>query len=146
MKRITIKFTLAIIILLFAWTNLRSYKNTVKFQRIAPGNPIFILKRVVEKIQYRIIIINGQKIDFENELIEKRLSELETIVSNNDINQIEKASSRYITQVQSAQMPSIVLTDDTVIRLENIKTKYEYGSAYWLSIQQAIDVTNAYLH
>jgi len=144
-KGIFTKIALAAILIYLIQLNLRPYNPPTNIQAI-PGTPKFPIMRLTEKIQTKLIIVKNQKVAYQNTLINKRLFELENLVESNALGEIENAGSRYMTQIQSSKNPKETLSNNTIERLEVLRNKYEYDSAYWLILQQCVDVTKAYLN
>ena len=146
MKKIITKIILAATLLFLAWINFKPYKAATVENTSVPGTPKFPIMRLTEKIQTKLILVKNQKGAYQNTLINKRLFELENLVESNAIGELENAGSRYMTQIQSSKSPKGALSNNTIERLEVLRNKYEYDSAYWLILQQCVEVTEAYLN
>ncbi|MBX4206011.1 hypothetical protein KW795_02335 [Candidatus Microgenomates bacterium] len=108
-------------------------------------------EKVVERVNLLLKFNSDDKIKYYSYLTDKRLTELEYIVSLNDINNIEESSSRYasylgnlkemvIKNKQTKQKNEIVqMMDDHLSRLEKLRNKFKYDSAWWLSLKWSFD-------
>ena len=129
-----------LLVLIFSGNNhhTRIYSSENKNKYITPDSIFYLPKRLVEKIQKYLVIGSKNHDDFEYYLLDKRLIELKILVSENKINDIITATQRY-----SAQLANVT-TDKKHIKkhldlLTSLQTKFVYDSAYWLSIQHAIN-------
>lgn len=143
-KRMVIKILLASILIFFVRVNLKPYNYIPTNASTIPGGVTFILKRLVEKIQGKAILIEDQKNSFQNILIQRRLLELEELIKINNLDYIETAGSRYMTQVQSTPTMGVTIKDMATKKLETLRNTFEYDSAYWLVLQQSVEVTQSH--
>src|SRR3989337_4545979 len=70
----------------------------LKTERINPGQSIYSIKRLVEKVQEKLTVPQEKKVAFEGKLLERRLSELNFLVNNKKVTPIERASQRFSAQ------------------------------------------------
>lgn len=151
-------FQLFLIFFLFFLLNTQVFARTpeeynLTFQKTLPSSPSYSFKRVKEKVLMTIKITSKSKYKYSVILLEKRLSELVSLVDVKDPNLVTGSSQRFSYQ---AGILADLNSKLKVSEKENIKTmfdnykkilselrdNYSANSAYWLLIQQNIDTLN----
>jgi hypothetical protein len=149
--------TLAIIIgILFISANI-AYANNDSFnlpeEKINPGSTLYPLKRLSEKIQSKLIFSKVRNVNFQGDLVERRLLELNFIVKNKYLSSLEYSSQRFSAQagVFIDGLDSLENKDSgtTLQRfsnyediLNNLRDQFPANSSQWLLLQQNIDTLN----
>jgi hypothetical protein len=119
-------------------------------QKTLPGATLYPLKRLKEKIKLRFTFSAKEKIKYGILLLEKRLSELVSLVDKKDATYLENSAQRFAAQAGfladlasggDKEMKESVLSYFEGYKpiLEKLRDEYPANSAYWLSIQQDID-------
>lgn len=147
---------LSFIILIFTTTQIFAKapeEYNLTGQKTLPSSPSYSFKRIKEKGLMAVKISPKSKYSYSIILIEKRLSELVSLVDVKDPNLIPGASQRFSYQAGIlADMNSKLKEskkEDIEIKFENYKKilaelrdNYPANSAHWLLIQQNIDTLN----
>ena len=120
-------------------------------ERINPGSSLFVVKRLTEKIQGIIISSQEKKVTFHDNLVRKRLSELNYLVENKKITPIEQASYRLSAQagVFTDELLKLNKKEDNEktlkwfslykTKLGQLRDNFPANSSNWLLLQQNID-------
>ncbi|MEK7100446.1 MAG: hypothetical protein AAB872_01385 [Patescibacteria group bacterium] len=122
-------------------------------QKTLPSTPSYSFKRVKEKGLMIIKIRSKSKFEYSKLLLEKRLSELVSLVEIKEPSLITGASQRFSYQagiladlnekLKSSEKNNIkIIFDDYKKVLSELRDNYPANSAYWLLIQQNIDTLN----
>lgn len=122
-------------------------------QKTLPSTPSYSFKRVKEKGLMMIKVRSKSKFEYSELLLEKRLSELVSLVDVREPSLITGSSQRFSYQagilaelnskLKSSQKDNIkVRFDDYKKILSELRDNYPANSAYWLLIQQNIDTIN----
>jgi len=122
-------------------------------QKTLPTNPSYSFKRVKEKALMLIKLTTRSKYKYSKLLLEKRLSELVSLVDSKDPSLITGASQRFSYQagILSDLNNKLKTTDKENVKnifenykvvLSELRDNYPANSAYWLLIQQNIDTLN----
>lgn len=121
---------------------------------IAPNNYLFYsFVRLSEKALIFTKISKGAKVDYFNELIRKRLAELQYVVDNKYLGEVQQASQRlsyqigilsdYININQSQLFKQKLEAKDSLNSyngfLATLRDKYPANSSYWMLIQHDIN-------
>jgi len=145
------------LVIFLSSTSLLSAKSPVEYklteQKTLPNSPSYSFKRIKEKGLMIIKITSKSKYDYSKLLLEKRLSELVSLVDIKDPNLITGSSQRFSyqagiladlnTKLKLSQKESIKVTFDAYKKiLSELRDNYPANSAYWLLIQQNIDTLN----
>ena len=122
-------------------------------QKTLPGSTFYPLKRLKEKIYTAITFSVKEKTRYGIVLLEKRLSELASLVDRKDATYLESSAQRFAAQ--AGVLTNHALTGDREMKelvlsyfegykpvLEQLRDNYPANYAYWLSIQQDIDTLN----
>jgi hypothetical protein len=123
------------------------------YQKTLPSSPSYSFKRFKEKGLMMLKITHKSKYKYSEVLLEKRLSELVSLVDVKDPNLVTGASQRFSYQ---AGILADLNSKLKISNKENIKNRFEdykkilselrdnypANSAYWLLIQQNIDTLN----
>lgn len=122
-------------------------------QKTLPGSAFYPFKRIKEKIEMIIIFSAKEKTRYGIILLEKRLSELASLVDRKDAIYLESSAQRFAAQ--AGVLTNHALAGDKEIKelvlsyfegykpvLEQLRDNYPANYAYWLSIQQDIDTIN----
>jgi len=138
--------TSILVIVLLALTTTQIKAQTeyeVGFESINPGNPLFYVKRIFEKIQVRF----NDSPEFKYKLLDRRHKELVFLANEDRKSQMEQATNRYMTQIGLIIDNDAILKDKSemmkayVSNLEKARDIYESNSAYWLFLQQSSELT-----
>ncbi|MEK7112230.1 MAG: DUF5667 domain-containing protein [Patescibacteria group bacterium] len=122
-------------------------------QKTLPGSALYPFKRIKEKIIMVVTFSAKEKARYGIVLLEKRLSELASLVDRKDATYLESSAQRFAAQ--AGVLANHALTDDKEMKelvlsyfegykpvLEQLRDNYPANYAYWLSIQQDIDTLN----
>lgn len=127
----------------------------INYEAVNPNSIFYPVKRAGEKV--KIFFLSKTSPQKESvyllKLLDRRFSELVYISDNKDLENFEKTAIRYNTTVGSLIDKRVDLSEDGkekpgkyIQYLENIRARYEHGSAYWLLTQQAIELTQQMLN
>ena len=119
-------------------------------QKTLPGSTFYPLKRVKEKIKMAITFSSKERVRYGIILLEKRLSELASLVDRKDATYLESSAQRFAAQAgvlanyasgSGKEMKELTLPYFEGYKpiLEQLRDNYPANHAYWLSIQQDID-------
>ena len=125
-------------------------------QKTLPSTPSYSFKRVKEKGIMIIKIGSKSKFEYSKILLEKRLSELVSLVDVKEPSLITGSSERFSYQagilaelnskLKDSQKDNIkTLFNNYKKVLSELRDNYPANSAYWLLIQQNIDTLNILL-
>lgn len=125
-------------------------------QNTLPSSPTYVFKRVKEKLSMILKFSNNSKFAYSLQLLEKRLSELVTIVDNKNLDQMVTNSQRFSYQAGITATINAKLKDNQNDKMRKVFNKYSQvldelrdnypaNSAYWLLMQQNIDTLNILL-
>jgi len=122
-------------------------------QKTLPGSALYPIKRLKEKFTELTSFSSEAKIKYGIILLEKRLSELASLVERKDPIYLESSSQRL--SAQAGNLADYASTLDTERKelvlsyfkaytppLNKLRDNYPANYAYWLSIQQNIDTLN----
>ncbi|MCX6706121.1 MAG: hypothetical protein NTV24_03410 [Candidatus Woesebacteria bacterium] len=119
-------------------------------QNTLPGNAKYPFKRLKEKIIYLLSFSQKAKFSYGKLLLEKRLSELASLVDSKNPAEITVAGQRFAYQAgilaensvkgQKTVIDPIFSQYKTI--LGKLRDRFPANSAYWLSLQQDIDTLN----
>ncbi|MEK7169127.1 MAG: hypothetical protein AAB778_03885 [Patescibacteria group bacterium] len=152
-----LKYLFLSFVILFYSTNHVQAKAPEEYnltgQKTLPSSPSYSFKRIKEKGLMAIKISSKSKYKYSVILLEKRLSELISLVDVKDPNLIPGSSQRFsyqagiLADINSKLKES--KKEDIKIKFENYKKilselrdNYPANSAHWLLIQQNIDTLN----
>lgn len=122
-------------------------------EKILPGEILFPLKRLKEKVSFLFKFKHEAKINYSKFLLDKRLSELITLVDQKSDPLITQSSQRYAYQAgitanlaekyteKYKGMVEEAFSKGKPI-LEKLRDNYPANSARWLELQQDIDTLN----
>lgn len=114
-----------------------------------------LFEKLKEKITLFFIFNKEGKADFQKNLTEKRLAELEYIMNKNDIDMLEPLASRYTTyagnvvnftlanRVSSKKDSLISMFQNHTQRIERLQSKIPVDSGWWLALQHGINVASS---
>ena len=121
-------------------------------EKTLPTSSAYPFKRLWEKVRLTLTLTQKGKLDYKKLLLERRLSELVTLVNNGDTENIERASQRfayqagiYAEQVQknNHSTEEALETFGKYARIfPRLRDHYPANGTYWLSIQQDLDTLN----
>lgn len=122
-------------------------------QKTLPGSALYPIKRFKEKFTALTSFSPEAKIKYGIILLEKRLSELASLVERKDAIYVESSSQRLSAQAGNladyassldAEKKELVLSyfNAYIPSLNKLRDSYPANYAYWLSIQQNIDTLN----
>lgn len=126
-------------------------------ERINPGNILYNVKRVWEKVQERVITNKDAKIRLYSSLVEQRLSELDYVVETKNRNQMEKTSSRLayyagtleeFLENNASQETKLQVREKYKTYLEPLalmRDEFSANSSDWMFVQYDIDSLNNYI-
>ncbi len=121
--------------------------NTAKVNHVAGT-----FEKIREKINLIFIFDKAAKANYQQELTEKRLQEMEYIMEANKIDLLEPTASRYTTyagnlvnfavanKVTAKKDDLIKMFKDHEIRVEELQKKIPLDSGWWLALQHGINV------
>jgi len=150
--RLVVLFLTVSLLLTFPHVSIAQSPETfgLTVQNTLPGSAKYPLKRIKEKIKYMLTFTQKTKFSYRKLLLEKRLSELASLVDNKNLTEIIRAGERFAYQAgifaensikgQKTVIESIFTQHKTI--LSKLRDKFPANSAYWLSIQQDIDALN----
>lgn len=122
-------------------------------QKTLPGDPNYRYKRLHEKFIEFFIFSHEKKLIYRQILLEKRLSELVSLVENKNENEIANSTQRFAYQAgklaegsykDTAERKSMVISLFAKYKpsLEKIRDNFHSNSPFWLLSQQDIDTLN----
>jgi hypothetical protein len=122
-------------------------------QKTLPSSPSYSFKRIKEKGLMIIKITSESKFKYSKLLLEKRLSELVSLIDVKEPSLITGSSQRFSYQagiladlnskLKSSQKNEIeIIFEEYKKILSELRDNYPANSAYWLLIQQNIDTLN----
>lgn len=125
-------------------------------QNILPTSPSYTFKRLKEKVGMVFKFSQKSKYSYSLILLERRLSELVSVVDNKNLDLMVTSSQRFSYQAGTTATINTKLKDnqDDKIRevfnkyskvLDELRDNYPANSAYWLLMQQNIDTLNILL-
>lgn len=109
---------------------------------------LYPLKRFSEKVKIEITQDRQLRAKYNSEFIGRRVEELVYLVENDKTGFFEEARNRYISSVGEylVQYNNTGYLkerkNDLLVTLSRLRDKYPSNSAYWLILQQTVDVTN----
>jgi len=123
---------------------------SLRSEAINPGSLLYIFKRAWEKSLHFILFPTQAKINYDINLLEVRMSELDNVVKNKNLNEFQQASERFSYQagILVDQVISSNYSDKQKIKeqfskyaklLDKLRDLNPANSSYWLLIQQNID-------
>ncbi len=74
----------------------------LQYARVTPDSPLHLLKSAGEKIRTLLTIRTNSKISLQSALAQNRINEINTLASNQKINQIRKTLESYSKSVEAA--------------------------------------------
>jgi len=121
-------------------------------EKTLPTSSLYPFKRLWEKARLTLIFTQNGKLNYKKLLMEKRLSELVSLVNNKDTENIERASQRFAYQagVYAEQVQKNNHSTEEALEtfgkykrvFPRLRDHYPANGAYWLSIQQDLDTLN----
>lgn len=125
-------------------------------QKTLPNSSSYSFKRIKEKLSMRVKLSSESKFEYSKILLEKRLSELVSLVDIKEPSLITGASQRFSYQAgiladlnsklkNSRKADIKTMFDEHKKILSELRDNYSANSAYWLLIQQNIDTLNILL-
>jgi hypothetical protein len=130
----------------------------VQYESVNPdGGFNYNIKRIKEKIVLLFSFTPTKKAEYQEKLVQKRLSELKYIVDNKDGANIETASQRYSTTVgnlveliiknnlQTHKETTLKMLEEHSIAIENLKGSFDDTTAEWRFIKYDEDYLKAYI-
>ncbi len=125
-------------------------------QKTLPNTPSYSFKRIKEKALMKTKISSESKFEYAKILLDKRLSELVSLVDIKEPSLITGSSQRFSYQAgiladlnsklkdsKKDEIKAIFDNDKKI--LSELRDNYPANSAYWLLIQQNIDTLNILL-
>lgn len=155
--KVSIFTIVSIISFLFIFQNLSLAQSPESFnlpvQLTLPGNPTYQFKRLKEKVNIIFKFSKQSKFSYRQELLEKRLSELVSLVEAKNANEIANSSQRFAYQAGVLAENSykankeereliISLFEKYKPILEKMRDNFPANSPFWLLAQQDIDTLN----
>src|SRR3989344_2054671 len=143
-----------LILILPAYILADSSELNLNKEKINPGSSLYVIKRLTEKIQGTIIFSQERKVAFHDNLVRKRLSELNYLVENKKVTPIEQASYRLSAQAGVSTDELLKLNkkeeNEKILKwfslyktkLSELRDNYPANSSNWLLLQQNIDTLN----
>lgn len=124
----------------------------IKVESVNPGSFLYPVKRFFENIQLNYLSGGkDKKAKTMSNMLDTRFKELVYVSKNKRVDDFEKASSRYVTTLQTIAKDYHAEDKDLNKQLASYKPvleeqlkKYEGDYAYWSFIKQAIEVTDSY--
>lgn len=125
--------------------------QSIKEPLIKPGAGFYYLfKRGYEKILEKFQFSNASKLNYHQNLLLTRLSELKYVAERKDLGELQKSTERFSFEAGKLTQLSEKLSgiDKTSIRnkfkeykqvLEKLRDLYIYNSSFWRLIQYDID-------
>lgn len=131
--------------------------ESTSYEEINPKDGFkFSFKRLQEKIMLVLFSFSAQsKLDFQKDLLSKRLAELKYVVDNKDISNLQTTSQRYYSQ--AGQLTEFVLKNNLdkhglkdqlsshLLVLEVLKKQYNDTTAEWRFLEHDVDYIKAYI-
>jgi len=123
---------------------------------VTPVHKAGAMDRVFEKINLFLHFSPASKAEYWQKLVDVRLTNLKSIVEQNNLDLIEETSSRYSTyvgrysdyiinnQIRSQKEIAIGMFNKHLETLPSLQAKYKYDSAWWLLIQHDINTLNIF--
>jgi len=121
-------------------------------EKTLPTSSLYPFKRLWEKVRLTLTLTQNGKLNYKKLLMEKRLSELVSLVNNKDTENIERASQRFAYQagVYAEQVQKNNHSTEEALEtfgkykrvFPRLRDHYPANGAYWLSIQQDLDTLN----
>ncbi|GEM_PF-6180405 len=149
--------TILIVLLSLTHVKANSYDDlNLPPQSVNPGDFIYPLKRIWEKVRVAVIKGHSAKVDYYETLVIKRMSELGNVVKNDKKKELQKASERlsyfsgilteYLIEkgTDSEKKNAIKRLKSFIKPLEELRDNYPANSSYWLLISYNIDSLNEY--
>lgn len=139
---------IAVIILAFLFlVSGVAFAKDIKVDHVAGG-----FEKIKEKIFLFIIFEKQAKTNYQHDLTEKRLQELEYILESNKIDLLEPTASRYTTyagslvnyvlanKVTGKKSDLIKMFEDHEKRAEELQKKVPLDSGWWIALQHSVNV------
>ena len=132
--------------------------SQVAYEQVNPKDiRAYKFKRLKEKVVLILKLSKNKKVDYQKDLLTKRLAELVYIVVNKDEANIEKASQRY--EASAGKLTEYVLARDMPSRftdvkmlmeehkkiIEELKSSYPYHTAQYRFIVNDINSLDIYI-
>lgn len=123
----------------------------IKEESINPGAFQYPLKRAWEKMRLFFTFGSENKLNFQQVLLGKRLSELKFVVDKKDLSVLETTSQRFSYQAGTVveqlkksgkdEKKAEVLEDFAKYQpvLENLRDQYPANSSFWMLLQHSIN-------
>lgn len=122
-------------------------------QLTLPGDPKYPAKRLKEKVTELFKFTHKSKSAYREVLLEKRLSELVSLIENKNINDVANSTQRFAYQAGKLAEESyndsserkdeiIALFEKYKPILDKMRDNFPANSAFWLLSQQDIDTLN----
>lgn len=121
-----------------------------RYEQINPNQLIFPFKQMAEKLGLKFNIGEENKKVYQYRLLDRRYKELVYIINFQKTSFLPEVVSRYNDQAGIVKARYKLNNSEIENRLKNsmkilemLRDQYPANSAYWLSIQQAIDTTKS---
>lgn len=126
----------------------------IKQERTNPGSFYYSLKRAWEKVRWFFIFSDQNKVDYHQDLINKRLSELKYVVDSKLLSEVETSSQRFAYQagvlvgqlkkMNDKERDTKLLKDFEKYKLvlEKLRDNYPANSSFWMLLQHDINTLN----
>lgn len=147
------KFSKILILILLAFSLIAAPLSLAQETKVDHVAGVF--EKLKEKITLFLIFNNEGKADFQKNLTERRLAELEYIMNKNDIDMLEPLTSRYTTyagnvvnftlanKVSSKKDPLITMFQNHTKRIAELQSQIPIDSGWWLALQHGINVASS---
>lgn len=148
---------LSIILLIITFISFPSVSNAaenniaIKDEMINPGSFYYSFKRAWEKIVVAILFWPQAKLNYQNYLLDVRMSEFKKIAEDRELNEFQKSSERLSYQagiltdlVENSQDEEDKKLLRTKLKsfseiLAKLRDQYSANTSFWLLAQQNID-------
>lgn len=123
----------------------------IKQERINPGSFYYSLKRAWEKVRWYFTFSDQNKVNYHQDLLNKRLSELKYVVDNKLLSEVETSSQRFAYQagvladvlkkMNDKEGNALLLEDFEKYKLvlNKLRDNYPANSSFWMLIQHDIN-------
>ncbi len=150
-SRIIFLIALSLYILLPSSSYAESISQSIKEPLIKPnGGFYYIVKRGYEKILEKFQFSDNSKLNYRQNLLITRLSELKYVAERKDIGELQQSTERFSYEAGKVGQLAEKLSssDKTSVQnkfkeyqpvLEQLRDLYVYDSSYWKLIQYDID-------
>ena len=153
-KALIILFSL--LTLIFASQSMAVFAQEETFnlpvEKTLPTSSLYPFKRLWEKARLIITFTQKGKLNYKKLLLERRLSELVSLVNAGDTENIERASQRFAYQAGiyaeqaeingQASEEALETFEKYKRAFPRLRDHYPANGAHWLSLQQDLDTLN----